>query len=124
MYRKILLWLVSKELKKDDLRKKHSFLGDIFSKSFQINWDNFNEDTAYSNFYLLFYNIINSFRFSGLKAKNGEVKDFKFSELEQEVIMSGLRHELIAYYAYPDEDYWFKPEFYITAEAKYLLGEK
>ena len=126
MYKKILLWLVSKEMKKDDFRKKESFLGDIFSRAYKIASEAFTEDNPYEIFYLVFHNLINSFRFDGLHFFNGRVTDkkIKLLDLDESPILGGIRSEIIAYYEYGDKPYFFDLDAYRIAEAKYLLRGK
>lgn len=122
MFRKLLLWLIHKEIKKDDLRKDDSFFGDICNVTFNEKFNEFNEDTAYGIFYMIYRSMLNGIKVKGFKQVNGKLVEgeFPIKNLAMKPLLSGIRSETIAYF---EEVNWFDEDGYKIAEAKYCLTE-
>ena len=120
MYRKLLMWLISKEMEKDDIRYGvDSIFHRLISKTCDVEWNKYTEDNVYGITYLIMHSFLKAIKF-----KNKGSKTLTLIDLDSKAVMSGINTEIIAYYAYNGDADYTDEKAYTLAEAKYNLLNK
>jgi len=119
IYRKLLIWLLGKEMEKDDIRfNDDAMFRLLIAKTCDIEWKKYSEDNVYGITYLLMHSFLKAIKF--------QYKDDKTTliDLESRAVLSGINSEIIAYYAYNGNVDYTDMDAYKMAEAKFNLLSK